>query len=123
MKIAGKRIPKLAATGLMLAGCGDDGSVPEKFLVEELDVLVTEYCMRVTHCYGGHEDFGLDNCRFYMITQLYSYSLLNEQLDCDQAITDWLDCSIDAPCGEPQACEEERAALRQRCPGSFTEGR
>lgn len=123
MRIARKRIPKLAATGLLLAGCGDDGSSNDKFVVEEIDALVTEYCMHDIECSGSDEDFDLDECRFYLIFDFYSHSLLNEQAACDQAITALLDCSITSPCNKPTSCEDEEAEFEQLCPGTFTEGR
>ena len=121
MTIVRRRVPKLAITGLLLAGCGDDGSAEELF-VEEIDALVTEFCIIGVECYGDGDEFTVDHCRFDQITELYGTSLINDSSDCDEAIVDWLSCAIDAHCDEEETCGPQFEALQRLCPKDVSSG-
>jgi hypothetical protein len=106
----------LAATSLVLAGCGDGASTEGGFFIEEIDALVEEFCISNDECYGPDE-YVYELCRFYYTVYMYSYSLLEDSAACDEAIVEHLTCISEAPCGQlPESCTEEAQRLLEHCP-------
>lgn len=113
-----KTIPPVAAAGLALAGCGDDSSELQRAMdrMEQLDPLVTAFCMRSVECYPGYYAY-LDYCRAYYLTYADFYiQLADDSAACYDAGVSYFECVTNADCGSAYAdCQDEYAALESAC--------
>ncbi len=121
MFVPKKRIPKLAAATLALAGCADDGYGLGEYgaRVDRLDPPVTEFCMKALNCASRLYQGDIDLCRTLFL--FYATPPLPADADaCEEAWLDFFDCYTDAACvdfpvGNGDACADSIDALFLPC--------